>query len=171
TGLAWESLAVEPDHHAGERMHRLVEAQSFDIGPGEDGDALPGHAARVVQRRELDVLRARCGLEAREQRAQGEADPRHDQRPGLDATEAVGTLFERMGLENVLEREFPLDLRLAVDRDAPGLGLQKVRVALRVLLLRAELVEVVVARDLFELVWRPADDIARMAGVVEPRSR
>src|SRR5437899_1125655 len=167
TVLTGKSLAIEPDHHEGERMHRLVDAQSLHIGPGEDGNALTGHAARVVQRRELDVLRARCRLEARQQRAQGEADPRHNQGPGLDATEAIDALFERMRLENVLEGEFPLDLRLAIDSDAPALSLQKVRVALRVFLLRAELVEVVVARDLLELVRCLADGITGVARVVE----
>src|SRR5207302_1934120 len=94
--LVGESAPVEPDHHEGERMHRLIYPQS------------------------LDVLRAGGWLEALEKLAEGEADPRHHQRPRLDAAEAIDALLERLSLEEVFEVEPAAHLGLARDRHAPG---------------------------------------------------
>src|SRR5207245_9140788 len=87
--LVGESAPVEPDHHEGERMHRLIDPQSLDVRPVEHGGALPRHLLRRVESRELDVLRAGGWLEAREELAEGGADTRHPQRPRRDAAGAI----------------------------------------------------------------------------------
>src|SRR6185295_8208102 len=81
---------------------------------------LAGELLRVQERRELHVLRLPGGLDALEQRGQGEADPRNHHGPRLDAAQRVHTLLEWSDLEDVIDVE---RLRLegeAVDPDRPG---------------------------------------------------
>src|SRR5882762_5871183 len=135
--------------------------------PGQHSGVLSRHPRRIVQRRELDVLGARGGFEARQQLAQGKADPRHHQRPRLDAAESIDALLERPALEQVLEVEPAAHFRLALHRHAPGSGPERVCVAAGGFLVGAELIEIVVAGDFLEPVGRLADGILRIAPVTE----
>src|SRR5207248_1281371 len=101
--LVGQNPAVEPDHHEGERVHRLVDPQSLDVRPVEHPRALSRHLRRIIQRRELHVLGAGGGFEARQQVAQGKADPRHHERPRLDAAESIDAFLERLSLEQILK--------------------------------------------------------------------
>jgi len=151
-------------------MHRLIDPQSLDVRPVEHGGALPRHLLRRVESRELDVLRAGGWLEAREELAEGEADPRHHQRPRLDAAEAIDALLERLSLEEVLEVEPAAHLGLARDRHAPGSGAHHARIFAGRFLVGAELVEVVVGGDLVVSVGLLAHRIARVPLVGERRA-
>src|SRR5205807_7970000 len=78
-----------------------------------------------------------------------EPDPRNDHRPRLDAAVAVYALLERFALEDVLAVHHALLRALAFDRHLPRLRLEVARVLLRPVLVGAEFVVVVVARDVF----------------------
>src|SRR5262249_1696052 len=119
------------------------------------------------ERGHLDVLRLRGRLEALDEIGKREADPRHHHRPGLDATEAVDALFERVRLQDVFDVEGAGDLGLAGDFDAPRARMQEACVLFRIGFLRAELVEIVVAGDLFVRVELRVDGILRIARVLE----
>ncbi len=149
-------------------MHCLVHAQGFDVRPLQHRRALPGHLLRIVERREADEFRLRGGFEPRQQVREREPHPGNDHRPGLDTPEAVDPLLERMRLDHVLEREPAFDLGFAVDRDGPGRGVQGAGVACGVVLVGPELVEVVVAGDLGELVGSFAHGQLRVARVLKP---
>src|SRR6266849_1291687 len=150
--LVREDLAVEPDGHEGQWMHRLVEPEPFRIGPveseAEEAPLLPRKHLRVDEGGELDVLGLPRRLHALEQILQGKAYPRNDHGPRLDAAEPVHALLEGE-LQDLLYVEGlgfgaePLDL------DRPWARLQRGLQPLRVLLVRAELVEVVVGGDIF----------------------
>ena len=148
-------------------MHRLVHAQRLDIGPVEHVRALPGHLLQVHQRREFDELRARARLQPLDEVAERESDPGDDHRPGLDAAQPIDALLERMRLQEVLERVAALALAFAVDDHGPGPWAQAAGIAGRVVLARAELVEVVVTGDVGQGVGRLARRVARIVLVLQ----
>src|SRR2546426_7415806 len=162
--LVGERLPVEPDREERERMHRLVDAEPFDVGPVEDATLLPGHLLRVEERGEGDVLGARRRLDPTEEIAEGEAEPGDDHRPGLDAAHAVDALLEREPAEQLVQVDDLWFLHLAVDAHSPGPGPQRARQLGRVALVGAELVEVVVGGHV-------AVRRARLVGAVRPLPR
>ena len=160
--LVGQQLPVQAHGQDRQRMHRLVHAQALDIWPVEHREALPGHLLRVVQGRETQVPGARGRLEALDQVAEREADPRHHHRPGLDATQPVDALFERMWPQQVVQRIGPGDLGLAVNGHVPRAGPEVPGVLGWITLVGAELVEVVVAGNLRQRVLLL---VGRVAGI------
>ncbi len=150
--LVGQDLPVQADDHEGEGVHGLIHSQCLDVRPLQDRDALAGHLFRVEERGEADEPGLAGGLEAGEQVRERETHPRHDQRPSLHAPEPIDALLERVRLQDVLEREGPLDLGFAVHRHVPGGGAEFAGIGRRLILVRSELVEVVVGGDLRVLV-------------------
>ena len=103
------------------------------------------------------------GLKRRHEVPEREADPGNHHRPGFHAAQAVDTLLERVGAEQVLQREPARLLAFAIDEDRPGPGPQPVRMLGGIGLVRAELVEVVVAGHLGQRIALLA---GRVAGVL-----
>src|SRR5690606_23707123 len=88
-------------------------------------------------------------FEAFQYGAERYAYPRNHHRPCFDAAHAVDPLFERVRLEQVFEREGPGYFRFARDADRPRHALESTRVRCRGTLRGAELIDVVVGRDVF----------------------
>src|SRR5438309_6114858 len=162
--LVRQRLPVESDGEDRERVHRLVDAKAFDVGPAEDATLLPGHLLRVEERREGDVPGTRRRLDPAEEIAEREAEPRNDHRPGLDAAHAVDALLEREPAEQLVHVDDLRFLYLTVDAHRPGAGPQRAGQLRRVALVGAELVEVVVGGDV-------AVRRARLVGAVRPVPR
>jgi hypothetical protein len=133
-------------------MHGLVDSEAFDVRPVENSEALPRHLFRVFQGGELDVLRARCRLEALDEITEREADPRDYHRPGFNAPKPIDALLERVGTQQALESQLPRLFAFSIDDDGPWLGAEAMRILRGVFLAGAKFVEVVVARDLGERV-------------------
>src|SRR6185437_14114421 len=102
--------------------------QAFDVRIVQHLRADARHLLRTVDGGELDELRLRVRLEALEQRAERKAVPRNHHRPALDAAHAVDALFERMRLEDVLERVGAGFAALAVDGHVPWRRLERAAV-------------------------------------------
>ena len=130
-------------------MHRLVHAQTLTVRPVQYRTPLAGHLLCIHQGLEGHVVGLGGGLETGEQVTQREPDPGHDHRPCLDAAQAVDPLLLRKSLQDVLDPDLSRCLAFAIDNDIPGSGLQRVRIACRILLAGTELVEIVVARHVF----------------------
>src|SRR5690606_38666346 len=100
-----------------------------------------------MQRRKLDVLRLRRRLDVRDQVAQREAAPRNDHRPCFHAAQPVDAVLQRVRRNEILE-VIDGGLRdVSFYGDGPGPRLKRVRVARRIFLAGAELVEVVIRGD------------------------
>ena len=131
-------------------MHRLVQAQPFDVGPVEHRRAL----ARASASGRSSVVNSTnfafaVGSTALEQVAEREADPRNHHRPALDAAEPVDALLERVRLDEVVDVVTCRACRLRPRRDGPrARSCSDCGVSRRVVLVGAELVEVVVGRHL-----------------------
>ena len=145
--LVGQGDAVQPDGEDRERVHRLVQAQPLDVRPLEDRVALARHLSGVVQRGELDELRAGVRLGALDHAAQGEAHPWDHHRPAFHAPEPVDALFERVRLHEVLELVVGRLQALAIHAHRPGPGSEAAGIPGRVGLVGPELVEVVVGGD------------------------
>jgi len=86
-------------------VHRFVHPQALDVGKRNTRMATFWHLFRVVQTLERDVLRAGKRIGELDQRAQRKADPRHHNRPGLDAAMTINTLFEGCDLQEHIQIE------------------------------------------------------------------
>ena len=86
--------------------------------------------------------------------SQRNADPGNDHRPCLDTSHAIDTLFEVERLDEILEIERAGLLGMTVDGNRPWPWVEVLRVAVRVVLARAELVKIIVSRDVFVAIWR-----------------
>jgi hypothetical protein len=88
-------------------MHGFVETQSLDIGPVEARAQQPrkltGQLRGIEQRGEFHALRARVRLDTPDQIAQRETHPGNHHRPGLDATQAIDTLFQWVMFEQIFQ--------------------------------------------------------------------
>ena len=150
--LVRQHLAVHADGQERQRVERLVEAQPLRVRPverrSEKARPLAGELSRVEQRREFDVLRLPGRLNPLEQRGEWHADPRDDHRPPLDAAERVDTLLERGEPEQVVGLRL-VDEPVHLDRPRPRR--ERVREPRGVILVHAELVEVVVSGRRLEL--------------------
>src|SRR5581483_6942725 len=149
--LVRQHLAVQADREQGQRMHRLIQPQAFDVRPFEAGaeqaGALARHLRRIVQRGELDVLGARRRLDALDHAGEWDADPRYHHRPRLDTAQPVNAFLERERFQEIFQMIYRRLLHLAFDRDAPRARAQALGAFDRIVLVGAELVEVVIARD------------------------
>src|SRR6185295_3558292 len=76
----------------------------------KESPALADHFFGTDNREELDEFRAAGGLEAFQKIGERESDPRHHDRPAFNTAMAVDPFFERVRLEDVLER---VEARLA----------------------------------------------------------
>ena len=126
-------------------MHGLVDAQALAVGPVQRRHAHARHLPRIGQRGERDVLRLRGRLEALEHVAQRHAEPGDDHRPAFDAAHAVDAFLRRQALQQVLERHLAGLRAMPAHRDRPRRGAQRLGRSSRIVLGRAEFVEIVVA--------------------------
>ena len=123
--LVHQRLAIETDGEDGQRMHRLVHAQSLDIGPPKGLVSLARHFPRAEKRGERDVGRLALRLGALKHAAERDADPRNDHRPGLHAAQPVDAFLELLVLDQILELIGRGLVAEAVDLDGPGRGLER----------------------------------------------
>src|SRR5262249_40913440 len=125
--LVGQLIAVQTDGHDRERVEGFVDAQAFDVWPRQERSEAPllgGHFVGTQDRHELHELRAARRLETLEEIAERKADPRHDDRPPLDAAMAIDALLERMRLEDIFQRVRAWPAARAFDRDRPRLRLE-----------------------------------------------
>ena len=128
-------------------MHRLVDPQTFDVGPVENGPMLAAHLVGAEYGSKRDVLRLRGRGESRQHVRQGDSDPRNHHRPRLHAPQPIDVFLQAVGLHDVLVVVLARLPALSEHLDLPGLRGEIPRVAGGIALVRPELVEVVVARD------------------------
>ena len=133
-------------------MHRFVHPQPFGVGPVENRVALAGHLARPEQGREFHERRLRGRLGAPEHGRERDPHPWNHHRPCLDAAVTVDSFFELERLDQILDVVIRGLGAVSVDLHRPGAGVELSRVPRRIALVAAELVEVVVVRDLLERV-------------------
>ena len=152
TVLVHQRLAVHADRQNRQRMLRLVHPKPFHIRPLEHGRRLARHLGRPEQRGELDERRLCRRLSPLDDLRERDANPGDHHRPRLDAAQTIDALLELNGLDEVLEMVVRRLVAEAIDLDGPGAGLQRSAIRVRIALAGAELVEVVVPRNLFESV-------------------
>ena len=145
--LVRQYLAVETHCQDRQGVRCFLYGQAFAVGPVERTPAQPRHLPGVIQRFEGDVLRLRRRLEPLDDFGKRDADPGNDHRPGLDTAHAVDALLEIEWLDKVVEVERAGLLYVPVNRDRPGACFEVLCVAKRIVLAGAELVIVVVGRD------------------------
>jgi hypothetical protein len=144
--LVGQHLAVHAEGQQRERVHGLVHAQAFGVGPVEHARADERHGLGVGQRHELDELGVALRLDLLDQFGQRVADPWNHHRPALDAAQAVDALFLRAELQQVFDAVLARLLDQPFDFHRPGPRLQRAGVLGGVGLVGAELVVVVVGR-------------------------
>ena len=148
--LIGQRFAVHADGQQRQRVHGFVQPQALDVGQVDSGAAPQGHLLLVEIRFECDVAGRRSGLHQLCQRAERIADPRHYDRPSLDAAVAVNALFERRELQDFVHREFAGLGDFALDRNRPRRGDKFGGIPGRIALIGAEFVIIIVGRhDLF----------------------
>lgn len=130
-------------------MHRFVDAQALDVGKADAGRARGQHRFRVVVALKRNEPGFAVGSCQDKQLAQGEADPRHRDRPRLHAAVTVNALLQRSDLH---DRSQIQRLRLvstsSLDAHRPWVGNMPLGgVVRRVLFAGAKFVEIVVAGD------------------------
>ena len=81
------------------------------------------------------------------------ADPWDNHRPGFDTAHAIDAFLERMGFYKIFEMKCTGLLGMALDFDRPGMRLEVLRILVRVVLLRTELIVIVISRDVFVRVY------------------
>src|SRR5215467_6805074 len=117
--LIGQSFAVHSQAEQRQRMHGFIQAETFLIGKGNSRFPRRDHVFRVVIGFESHELGFAGRLDLFEQSAQRESDPRHDDRPCLDAAMAVDALFERREFRDGVQVDgFGLHY-LAADLDGP----------------------------------------------------
>ena len=131
-------------------MHGLVHAKPLDVRPLQNIAPLAGHFLGAEDRFEGHEVRARAGSQSRDHLAQRHADPRDHHGPALDAAQAVDALDQTVRRDQVVNVVDAGVLHRAFDRNGPRPGLEIAGILGRVLLVGAELVEVVVGGDAFE---------------------
>src|ERR671918_1856145 len=169
--LAWHRLAVEAGRDESELVRRFRHGQPFDVGPGIPALALARRHLGIHEGLHAQVAGAAQRAGELYQRCEGKAAPGYGHRPGLDAAMPVEALLEGHAPNELVRIEGELLLDHAVDDHAPGLDWKRLRRA-RDLLVRAELVEVVVAGRPALLGERTVEPVGVIApGRVEIRPR
>src|ERR1700688_4707140 len=130
-------------------MHGFVHAQALDIRPLEHLPLLAGHLVRIENRGELHKFRLAGGIDALDQFAQREANPRHDDRPSFHTSMAVDTLFRTRHLEDRVEIEVLFLLHQAIDLYLPRTRAEILGEFCGPVLVSGEFVIVVVGGDVF----------------------
>ena len=108
------------------------------------------HLRSVGQRDELHVLGVRRRLESLQEIAELETDPRDHHRPRLDAAVPIDALLERVRLQDVLERKRARLLAASPLTCTDHGDVFSVCASGRIALAGAELVVLVVSRDVLE---------------------
>ena len=142
-------------------MARLIQTQPLTIGPVERAGFLGAHLRRAEERFEGHILRLRLHPHPVQKVRKRKADPGHDHRPGLDTAETVDAFLKRYALEDVVQPVIPRPVDQPVDLDAPGIGGQRTGIFRRVALAKAELVEIVIAGDVFQIGRRVGRGVVR----------
>ena len=111
-----------------------------------------GNRLGSKQSYKLDELCASQGLDFTKTRFKWKTKPRNDHRPRLNTTESINAIFERCKLKQVIEIKRTGSLNAAGDLDCPRARYEAFRSRRHSLLARRELIEVVVVRDVVEVV-------------------
>src|ERR1700733_2033904 len=149
--LIGKDLSVTAEGEQGERVHGLIHAEAFAVGPVVRGGAV-GHLLLVVEGEELDVFGAGEWLAEVDELGERIAIPGNDHGPGFDAAMAVDAGLDRAVFEEVVDVDGLGLLHHAGDLHCPGACLESVGVLGRVGFVSAELVVVVERGGLVE--WR-----------------
>ena len=145
--LVRQHFAVQADGQQGQGMHGFVDAQPLAIRPVQDIAPHPGHLLGTHDGGEGHVFRIRGGLEPLQHVGQRDTHPGDDHGPGFDAAQPVDALLQLVRPDDVLVAVGAGFHAFAVNDHGPGLRFEFPGVFRRVALVRAELVEVVVAGD------------------------
>ncbi len=129
-------------------MARLVHAQALDIGEVHHPRAHPGHNVRDHGRLQPDVGRFGTDPDPVQHVGQLHPVPGDHHRPRLDAPEPVDPVLRIEPPHQIGKRVGPGVVHHPVDLDRPGLKLHRAGIVGGVGLAHAELVEVIVGRDL-----------------------
>ena len=133
-------------------MHGLVDAQSLAIRPVQQPGPLAGHLFRPHERLESDEFRTGARLDPVQEIRERKTDPGNHHGPSFDATQAVNPFLHRHAFDNVLERVIARFRHISVYLNGPWRSREGRGIACRIVLLIAELVEIVVGRNVFETV-------------------
>src|SRR6266508_1407520 len=135
-------------------MHRFVHPQPLDVGPFEraakNTRLLTRHALGVMERDELNEFSVVGGLHLIDQSTKRKSYPWYHHRPGFDAAYTVNPLFERAQFHDAIDVQGLWLFHFAFDSYGPRSRRQVLRVLLRISFVDAQLVKVVVRRDVLE---------------------
>src|SRR5690606_14877396 len=145
--LLRQRFAIQARRQQGQRMHGLVYAQALAVRPVDRAVADAGHLLWIGQGGKGHVLRFRGRLEALQHLAQRHAGPRDHHGPAFHAAQAVDPLLGGNAAQQVLQPDRARLRALAINRHRPGRGAQGLRRTRWIVLVGAELVEVVVGGD------------------------
>ena len=118
--LVGKSFAVHANAEQRERMHGLVEAQTFDVRELDAGMVAPRHLRMIVVGLKGDVFGFFVGLGGFENCVERIADPRNDDGPAFHAAMAINTLFERRELQDIVHAVLGRFFDFAFDGNRPG---------------------------------------------------
>src|SRR5207253_7097192 len=104
------------------------------------------------------ILRRRQWFHQVNERLDGEPGPWHRHRPGFNTAVAVESLFQGHAADQIVDVNRSWLLDQSCDLDLPGPGLEGFDQTAHALLVRAELVEVVVASSHRFISERPIED-------------
>ena len=119
TVLFGQHLAIQTKGEQRERVHGLVHAQAFHVGPTQHPRAHIGHGFRIGQGDELDELGAAQGLDPFDQFRQRITHPRHHHRPAFNTAHAVDALFHGADFEQVFQVDATRFFHHAFNLDTP----------------------------------------------------
>src|SRR5215469_8180282 len=150
-------------------MHGFVYAQAFDVGPLQYIALLAGISLGIVERSELHEFSLGVGFDLIQQRTQREAHRGNYHRPAFDAAHTIDAVFQ-MHLQQGVDVEGLRLIDQAFHLDRPRMSVEILGQVRRLVLVRAELVIVVVMRDVVErrLLLRSAE---RTRGGLKLRTR
>ena len=128
-------------------MHRLVHAQPLGVRKGDAGLAQFGHLLLIGKREELHKLRLGQRIALLDELREGVAVPGNHHAPCLDTAEAVDALLHRFELHQRVDVKGLLLLHQSGHLHGPWPRVHGAGIPRRIALVRAELVEIVVVRD------------------------
>mmetsp|Transcript_6942 Transcript_6942/g.11094 ORF Transcript_6942/g.11094 Transcript_6942/m.11094 type:complete len:709 (+) Transcript_6942:1525-3651(+) len=145
--LVRDRFVINSRGHDRQRMHRLVQAQTLHIRPVQNRKADTGHFIRAQRGFKRYVFRAVLHTGQVQQVGQLKSVPRDHHRPRLDTAKTIDALLNGHRIHNLFHGIVAGIVDQPVDLDTPRRGRQHMRVAGRVVFACAELIEVIVLRD------------------------
>ena len=117
--LVGKILAIHAEAKQSERMHGLIHAESFDIGPLENLAALAGHLSHIQDCGELHEFCLAGGINTLDEFTERKPDPGNNDRPPLHAAMAIDALLGSCHLDDCIHIEFLLLGHRTFDFDFP----------------------------------------------------